>query len=111
MGILEEITIKRRVPCAQGAPVGRERTSFPSCADAPRRWHLRRHDGYFVDLFVRKSNSVAIGMYEKARRLRCAASRRSAAHAAALQFGYSVYRQVIGYYSGEEDAYGAYAKG
>jgi N-terminal acetyltransferase B complex catalytic subunit len=23
------------------------------------------------------------------------------------QFGYSVYRQVIGYYSGEEDAYGA----
>jgi hypothetical protein len=25
----------------------------------------------------------------------------------APQFGYSVYRQVIGYYSGEEDAYGA----
>ena len=23
------------------------------------------HDGYFVDLFVRKSNAVAIGMYEK----------------------------------------------
>jgi N-terminal acetyltransferase B complex catalytic subunit len=23
-------------------------------------------------------------------------------------FGYSIYRQVIGYYSGEEDAYGIY---
>lgn len=42
------------------------------------------HHGYFVDLFVRKSNSVAIGMYQK--------------------FGYSVYRTVLGYYSGEEDA-------
>eukprot|EP00465_Bigelowiella_longifila_P000890 CAMPEP_0185280992 /NCGR_PEP_ID=MMETSP1359-20130426/66463_1 /TAXON_ID=552665 /ORGANISM="Bigelowiella longifila, Strain CCMP242" /LENGTH=174 /DNA_ID=CAMNT_0027876359 /DNA_START=513 /DNA_END=1037 /DNA_ORIENTATION=- len=43
------------------------------------------HNGYFVDLYVRKSNDVAIGMYKK--------------------LGYSVYRQVIGYYSGEEDAY------
>ncbi|CAG9462903.1 unnamed protein product [Pedinophyceae sp. YPF-701] len=43
------------------------------------------HDGYFVDLFVRKSNLVAIRMYEK--------------------FGYSIYRRIIGYYSGEEDAY------
>eukprot|EP00455_Lapot_gusevi_P009021 TRINITY_DN14006_c0_g1_i1.p1 TRINITY_DN14006_c0_g1~~TRINITY_DN14006_c0_g1_i1.p1 ORF type:complete len:173 (-),score=10.63 TRINITY_DN14006_c0_g1_i1:31-549(-) len=43
------------------------------------------HHGYFVDLYVRVSNSVAIDMYKK--------------------FGYSVYRQVIGYYSGEEDAY------
>lgn len=45
------------------------------------------HDGYFVDLFVRKSNSVAIGMYEK--------------------FGYSKYREVLGYYSGAdgENAY------
>mmetsp|Transcript_29972 Transcript_29972/g.51257 ORF Transcript_29972/g.51257 Transcript_29972/m.51257 type:complete len:172 (+) Transcript_29972:33-548(+) len=40
---------------------------------------------YFVDLFVRKSNALAISMYEK--------------------LGYSIYRQVIGYYSGEEDAY------
>jgi hypothetical protein len=47
-----------------------------------------------VDLFVRKGNRVAIGMYE--------------------QFGYSVYRRVVGYYhsSGpgnihdDEDAYG-----
>ena len=37
---------------------------------------------YFVDLFVRVSNAVAIGMYEK--------------------FGYTSYRRVIGYY-GEED--------
>jgi N-terminal acetyltransferase B complex catalytic subunit len=40
------------------------------------------HNGYFVDLFVRVSNVVAIGMYEK--------------------FGYTSYRRVIGYY-GEED--------
>lgn len=44
------------------------------------------YDAYFVDLFVRVSNTLAIRMYEK--------------------FGYSVYRQVLGYYSGEEDAYG-----
>ncbi|GAM29205.1 hypothetical protein SAMD00019534_123810 [Acytostelium subglobosum LB1] len=42
------------------------------------------HNAYFVDLFVRKSNTLAIKMYEK--------------------FGYSLYRTVIGYYSGEEDA-------
>lgn len=36
---------------------------------------------YFVDLFVRKSNSVAINMYKK--------------------LGYSVYREVLQYYSGE----------
>lgn len=35
---------------------------------------------------ARVSNALAIGMYNK--------------------FGYSVYRQVLGYYSGEEDAYG-----
>lgn len=43
------------------------------------------HDAYFVDLFVRSSNVVAISMYEK--------------------LGYSVYRRVLGYYSGEEDAF------
>lgn len=43
------------------------------------------NEGWFVDLFVRKSNALAIGMYGK--------------------MGYSIYRQVIGYYSGEEDAY------
>ncbi|KAK9471634.1 acyl-CoA N-acyltransferase [Dipodascopsis tothii] len=52
------------------------------------------YDAYFVDLFVRSSNALAIGMYKK--------------------FGYSVYRRVVGYYSGgsamggsldEEDAF------
>ena len=52
-------------------------TSSLSCAD--------RVDGYFVDLFVRVSNNVAVAMYKK--------------------LGYSVYRQIYGYYSGEEDAY------
>lgn len=43
---------------------------------------------YFVDLFVRVSNKVAVAMYEK--------------------LGYSVYRRVLEYYSGgvDEDAFG-----
>jgi hypothetical protein len=45
-----------------------------------------RHNGYFVDLFVRESNTVAIDMYKK--------------------LGYVCYRRVIKYYSGEEDAWG-----
>ena len=45
-----------------------------------------RHNGFFVDLFVRKSNEVAIGMYQS--------------------MGYLIYRTVVGYYSGpEEDSY------
>ena len=47
------------------------------------------YDGYFVDLFVRVSNTLAISMYEA--------------------FGYSIYRRIVGYYSGfndGEDAYG-----
>jgi len=43
------------------------------------------HRGYFVDLFVRESNAVAIDMYEK--------------------MGYSIYRRVVGYYSRSEDAF------
>ena len=42
-------------------------------------------NGYFVDLFVRVSNLVAITMYRK--------------------MGYSVYRRVLTYYDGEEDAF------
>jgi len=42
-------------------------------------------DCYFVDLFVRISNTVAIEMYQK--------------------FDYVIYRTITGYYSGEEDAY------
>ncbi|KAF8944634.1 N(alpha)-acetyltransferase 20, NatB catalytic subunit [Haplosporangium gracile] len=46
------------------------------------------YDGYFVDLFVRRSNKVAIDFY--------------------TQLGYSIYRTVAGYYNGEtenEDAF------
>ncbi|KAF8065666.1 NAA20 [Scenedesmus sp. PABB004] len=43
------------------------------------------HDAWFVDLFVRVSNAVAIAMYRG--------------------FGYSVYRTVLSYYGGGEDAY------
>jgi N-terminal acetyltransferase B complex catalytic subunit len=50
--------------------------------------------GYFVDLYVRVSNEIAIGMYEG--------------------MGYSVYRRVVEYYSAtmpeekDEDAFGEY---
>eukprot|EP00927_Polykrikos_kofoidii_P062572 TRINITY_DN57389_c0_g1_i1.p1 TRINITY_DN57389_c0_g1~~TRINITY_DN57389_c0_g1_i1.p1 ORF type:complete len:203 (+),score=24.12 TRINITY_DN57389_c0_g1_i1:83-610(+) len=43
------------------------------------------HDGYFVDLFVRPTNVSALKFYES--------------------LGYIVYRTVVGYYSGDEDAY------
>jgi N-terminal acetyltransferase B complex catalytic subunit len=45
------------------------------------------YNAYFVDLFVRASNALAISMYEK--------------------FGYVRYRRVLGYYSGQdtEDAW------
>ncbi|KAI9330073.1 acyl-CoA N-acyltransferase [Obelidium mucronatum] len=46
------------------------------------------YDTYFVDLFVRSSNSVAINMYKG--------------------FGYTVYRTVLGYYSGPNDNENAY---
>ena len=43
------------------------------------------YHGYFVDLFVRVSNVAAIQMYRK--------------------LGYTVFRRVLGYYGGEEDAF------
>jgi N-terminal acetyltransferase B complex catalytic subunit len=48
------------------------------------------YNGYFVDLFVRSSNAVAIGMYNS--------------------FGYTIYRTVLGYYTGPdaEDGYGKF---
>jgi N-terminal acetyltransferase B complex catalytic subunit len=48
---------------------------------------IHQYNAHFVDLFVRASNSLAIQMYQT--------------------FGYSVYRRVLGYYSGElpEDAF------
>ena len=50
-----------------------------------RNRFLREYNAYFVDLYVRASNKVAVDMYKK--------------------LGYTEYRHVIGYYSGEEDAY------
>ena len=49
------------------------------------------HNGFFVDLFVRSTNKVAIEMYEK--------------------LGYSVYRIVNKYYSGSQDSTGEDAYG
>ena len=48
----------------------------------------KRYNGFFVDLFVRSSNVVAVEMYKK--------------------MGYVIYRRVLGYYSGKpsEDAFG-----
>lgn len=84
------------------------------------------HKAYFVDLFVRVSNASAIRMYNKVSRQRapCAISMGSvhshemhviamlcyvdqhlAMCAVLLQFGYSIYRTVLGYYSGDENAY------
>ncbi|KAG0018824.1 N(alpha)-acetyltransferase 20, NatB catalytic subunit [Entomortierella chlamydospora] len=66
----------RRLGLAQGMMALLERVSeYP-------------YDGYFVDLFVRRSNKVAIEMY--------------------TQLGYSIYRTVNKYYNGEttEDAFG-----
>nr|XP_013800689.1 PREDICTED: N-alpha-acetyltransferase 20-like isoform X2 [Apteryx mantelli mantelli] len=59
------------------------------------RWRANglQKGGFFVDLFVRVSNQVAVNMYK--------------------QLGYSVYRTVLEYYSAsngepDEDAYGEY---
>jgi N-terminal acetyltransferase B complex catalytic subunit len=51
-----------------------------------------RKRAYFVDLFVRVSNQVAINMYKR--------------------LGYIVYRTVLEYYSGDpdEDAFGKWVK-
>jgi hypothetical protein len=138
MGLLEEITIKRRAPslhththalhsetARRGFRMRRVllRALTTRCVCAAAAAAPSRHDGYFVDLFVRKSNAVAIGMYEKARaheRERASERTHTSAHRSLTfararadaapwvrQFGYTVYRQVLNYYSGEEDAYGA----
>lgn len=66
--------------------------SFPtsySLSSSPHNLRLsKRHHAYFVDLFVRKSNDVAVQLY--------------------TSLGYVIYRTVLEYYSGDnpEDAYG-----
>ena len=51
-------------------------------------FYFSRKNAFFVDLFVRMSNNVAVDMYK--------------------QLGYVIYRIVLEYYSGDpdEDAYG-----
>lgn len=84
------------------------------------------HNAYFVDLFVRVSNASAIRMYNKVSRQRapsavsmalvhshgtltiamlCNVDEHPAMYPVLLQFGYSIYRTVLGYYSGDENAY------
>lgn len=48
---------------------------------------LCRDNAFFVDLFVRKDNDLAVAMYKK------------------LQ--YSVYRHILEYYGNHNDAYGS----
>lgn len=83
----------RRLGIAKGMMDGFELSS-DLCFSAVTNRLMSRHRGYFVDLFVRTTNHIAIGMYK--------------------QFGYSVYRRVRGYYHGgltgnkheDEDAFG-----
>jgi N-terminal acetyltransferase B complex catalytic subunit len=72
------------------APAFRRQGLARSLMDYLEEVTNKRHNGFFVDLFVRPSNKVAITMYE--------------------QLGYLVYRSVTDYYSGgadndTEDAY------
>eukprot|EP00743_Colponemidia_sp_Colp-15_P003806 GILK01004106.1.p2 GENE.GILK01004106.1~~GILK01004106.1.p2 ORF type:complete len:173 (-),score=28.12 GILK01004106.1:1253-1771(-) len=67
------------------APEARRQGLAKKLMDYLEQVSEKKDNGFFVDLFVRKSNTVAINMYQK--------------------FGYSIYREVIGYYSGEENAY------
>ena len=67
------------------APAYRRQGQADRCMAALERASDAGYRGNFVDLFVRASNLTAIRMYSK--------------------FGYSVYRRILGYYSGEEDAF------
>jgi N-terminal acetyltransferase B complex catalytic subunit len=65
------------------APEFRRQGLARSLMDYLEEVTIKRHNGYFVDLFVRPSNTVAINMYKS--------------------LGYVVYRRVLGYYSGGAD--------
>lgn len=62
------------------APEFRRQGLARSLMDYLEEVTIKRHTGFFVDLFVRPSNTVAINMYKS--------------------LGYVVYRRVLGYYSG-----------
>lgn len=73
------------------------------------------HKAYFVDLFVRVTNATAIQMYNKVSQClieqllsvvyNCDVVAVIISVCGMLQFGYSIYRTVLGYYGGDEDAY------
>ena len=67
-----------------------------------------------MDLYVRASNAVAINFYKSLGYTIkfCCKTHVGAALVELISFldplvsGYMIYKQIIGYYSGEEDAYG-----
>lgn len=69
------------------APLFRRQGLARALMDYLEEVTIKRHNGFFVDLFVRPSNEVAINMYKN--------------------LGYIVYRTVLSYYGGQdnEDAY------
>ena len=74
----------RTPAAAQWASIGRAPLLKPP--SHPTTHPLRSYNGYFVDLYVRTGNTVAVRMY--------------------TALGYTVFRRVLGYYGGEpaEDA-------
>ena len=115
MGILEEITIKRRVPRLRVRVAAPTERCWPVNGACCALTQLRR---------LPRAGTTATSwtcLCASQTRWRSGCMRRCAAQAQAYsaarltrlrrQFGYSVYRQVIGYYSGEEDAYGAHQRG
>ena len=73
------------VSCVTVAPQYRRQGLARALMDYLEEVTIKTHDAWFVDLFVRPSNKVAVGMYKA--------------------LGYIVYRTVESYYTGEEDAY------
>lgn len=70
-----------------------------------------RKQAYFVDLFVRVSNTVAINMYKNLGTRQTLIFKNSLHYFININFffsGYIIYRTVLEYYSGspDEDAYG-----
>ncbi|KAK9320695.1 acyl-CoA N-acyltransferase [Lipomyces orientalis] len=70
------------VTCLSVAPDYRRIGLARTLVDNLERRSEDPYDAYFIDLFVRASNALAIGMYRN--------------------FGYSVYRRVVGYYGGDD---------
>jgi N-terminal acetyltransferase B complex catalytic subunit len=116
------------------SPLNRRQRLAAKLMDCLEDITTRMHDGYYVDLFVRASNKTAIQMYTKVHNtgsckavecfvygtllpgciglcillrtcINVVAAPRAESCFVTGQFGYTLYRRVLGYYSGEEDAY------